>query len=656
MKDQNSYEEFILGVFDALLKDCASQYPGLTKEFNRDYKRLSSAIECHGIRFALDVMPAFRKHFDKCLDQQRLTPTHLLHFGVGLKGGTIPRLFRGLILRVFDINGVLRLDVDVEAVRWIRQLLGAVRKLRLASNIRDTGKTVMEFIDIDTGMREGDLDWYSQTRFIDGDDRLPLSFTDLREDSIRRSNVDPHGSTIAGSNLPFGLLEKVQQVADFLTSQLGLFDPLEWRSKHGPGAVADHKFGAYKYAFDHWPARLEAVFPYADFAVANYGCVDTSARDETLDLFYRESPARLCAVPKTLSTPRLVAVEPTYNQWCQQIVRDYLYTRVQTSTIRGFIDFRRQDLNGTLALKASHDAEHATIDLSSASDRISCWHVERLFRCSPPLLRALWSSRTGWLEQKVCRVSPGRMRLRKYSTMGNATTFPVQSLFFLSLALGSVLHTRNLPVNGRMMRSFGRGTVRVFGDDIVVPKDSAGCLMELIQALELKVNAAKSFTEGNFRESCGTDAFKGHVVTSVSIMDVPKRASPGSIVSSVDVHNNLCEKGMVHTADFIRQTAGPLVYNKIREVEHGSGLFGWSSLFGYATTGLKVRHSKTLHRAEVQCLRVKPLITRLPAEESAGLLQFFTEAPSKVTSAVSTLGYLSQRPKVKLSLGWVSLR
>lgn len=655
MKDQNSYEEFILGTFDALLKDCALQYPGLAKEFNRDYKRLSSAIECHGIRFALDIMPAYRKHFDKCLDKQRLTATHLLHFGVGMKGGTIPRLFRGLILRVFDVNGVLRLDVDVDAVRWIRQLLGAVRKLRLASNIRDTGKVIAEFIDIDAGMRLGDLDWSSQTRFIDEDQRLPFSFVELEDLSSRQCKEASTEASIAGTNLPFGLLEKVQQVADFLTSQLGLFDPLDWRPKHGPGAVADHKFGAYKYAFDHWPARLESVFPYADFAVANYGCVDTTARDETLDLFYREYPARLCAVPKTLSTPRLIAAEPTYNQWCQQIVRDYLYTRVQTSTICGFIDFRRQDLNGALALKASHDAGHATIDLSSASDRISCWHVERLFRCSPSLLRALWASRSEWLEQKICRVSPRRVRLRKFSTMGNATTFPVQSLFFLALALGSVLHTRNLPVSARVMRSLGRGTVRVFGDDIVVPRDSSGCLMGLIQALELRVNPAKTFTEGNFRESCGTDAFMGHVVTSVSIMDIPKRARPESIVSSVDVHNNLCEKGLVCTADYIRQTAGPLVHNKIREVEHGSGYFGWSSLYGYATAGLKTRHSKSLHRPEVKCLRLTTKDSRLPAEGNAGLLQYFVEAPSEVTSAVSTLGYLDQRPKVKLSLGWVSL-
>ena len=104
MDDLKSYAEFVLGVYRALLVDCARHYPECAKEFDRDYKRLSSAIEQHGIRFTLDVMPSFRKHLDKCLREERLIPSHLIHFGCR-HGEAIPRLFRGLTLRVFDRSG-----------------------------------------------------------------------------------------------------------------------------------------------------------------------------------------------------------------------------------------------------------------------------------------------------------------------------------------------------------------------------------------------------------------------------------------------------------------------------------------------------------------------------------------------------------------------
>ena len=110
MEDQKSYEEFVLGLLRALLTDCSLAYPELTKEFDRDFSRISSAIEQHGLWFALEIMPSFRKHFDECLSKERLIPSRFLHFGVDKTGGVIPRLFRGLILRVFDRSGALRHD------------------------------------------------------------------------------------------------------------------------------------------------------------------------------------------------------------------------------------------------------------------------------------------------------------------------------------------------------------------------------------------------------------------------------------------------------------------------------------------------------------------------------------------------------------------
>lgn len=654
MDYHNSHEEFVLGTLDALLVDCASYYPGLTREFKRDSLRLHSALECHGIRFFLDTMPSYRKHLDKCLSEQRLTSSNLFHFGTGGKKGTIPRLFRGLILRVFESSGTLRTDPDVQAIKLLRQLLGVVRKLEMACSPLDTGNAVREFFQIDMEVRDGDLPWSSSTDF-EADRAVDLSFQDLAHDRKSLKSIDQLTlfDTPSSSHLG-GVLDKIQRVADLFMAHLGVFNPLDWKPKHGPGAVADQRYGAYKYAFKAWPDRLERIFPYADFAVANYAQVDPIPRSQLVgEGFLLEAPARLCAVPKTIKTPRLIATEPTYLQWCQQAIKDYLATRVSETLVGLFIDFRRQELNGSLALTASQGSSHATIDLSSASDRISCWHVERLARRLPSLLDSLQATRSAWIKQDLCRYSPRYSVVRKYSTMGNATTFPIQSLFFCSIVVGCLLESRRLPATERVIRGLGSRQVRVFGDDLIVPVDCAGLVVEVLSALGLRVNPAKTFLNGKFRESCGVDAFGGHDVTTVNILKSPQRSSPGSIVSSVDVHHNLLEAGYAVTARYLQKTASRQVSNQIRYVRHGSGLFGWSDLCGTTPVRTRTRWNSALQRTETQCLYPRVKDTRLPAEEHYGLLQFFTEAPKIVTSAVSTLGYLGRRPQAKVRLGWV---
>jgi len=658
MPSQKSYAEFILGVFRALLVDCARYYPNMTKEFDRDYKRLSSAIDSHGIRFTMDVMPNFRKHLDKCLSERRLTHSSLCHFGPDRKGGTIPRLFRGLILRVFDRSGLLRDQPDITAIKLLRQLLGVVRKLEMAAGLKDQRNAVREFYQIDYSVRNGHLNWDDHSSFAEEVLTNATSMKDICNDGITtQGELLLQEGTDASSRTLRTLLAKVQLVADLCTGEFGSFEPIDWSPKHGPGAVSDQVPGISKYTFSSWSDRLESVFPYADFAVANYACVDTIPIEVArFQGFSKEAPARLHTVPKTIKTPRLIAAEPVSLQWCQQAVRDYFYSRVENTFVHNFVDFRRQDMNGRLALEASRDQSHATIDLSSASDRISCWHVERLFRRSPSLLCALQASRSVWLTQDICRKNPQFHKLRKYSTMGNATTFPVQSLFFLVIALAAVLHVRNMPVTKKSIHSLGKWTVRVFGDDIIVPSDCSELVVRMLETLELKVNSKKTFLEGNFRESCGTDAYGGHIVTTTNVLDMPRSASPGSIVSSVDAHNNLLQAGYWTAAAFVRQTAYLSGYKKIREVKHGTGAFGWLTYGVPLNTGFRTRVNGSLHKPEILTLENVSSSRRTPASGESGLLQFFTEAAKVVTSAKSTLGHNARRPKSRLALRWMPIQ
>jgi hypothetical protein len=654
MSTQNSHDEFILGVYRSQLEDCGRWYPELAKEFTRDFQRLSSAIDSHGVRFTLDVMPLFRKHFDKCLAGERLTPSGLCHFGVDQKGGNIPRLFRGLVLRVFDRSGLLKCQPDFTAVQLLRQLLGVVRKLELAANVKDSGNAVLDFYQVDREVRLGDLPWEDSEAFAVEVATNDASFTGCLHSGTLHGTHPRKDETTPSSRPLSGLLSDVQRVADIIASDLGPFDPYDWKLRHGPGAVADRKYGVSKYSFSNWSDRLESVFPYADFALANYSCVDLESIEEPgYKDFVKEPSAKLCTVPKTIKTPRLIATEPLSHQWCQQAVLDFFYSRVKKTVYGRFIDFHDQTKNGSLALEASHTRSHATIDLSSASDRISCWHVERLFRRSPSLLLALQSTRTRVIEQSICRYSPKVYHLRKYSTMGNATTFPVQSLFFLALAIACVLNTRGLRVSKRAIASLKESEVRVFGDDIIVPDDCSKVLVGLLSTLEMRVNEAKTFLDGNFRESCGVDAFDGHDVTTVNVTQIPSSTNPSSIVASVDAHNNLLRAGFVATSAFLRKAASFLGYTKVREVKLGDGAFGWQVFGVPSLAGFRTRVSKSLQRLEILCLQPLPAVKRGLASGNSALLQFFTEAAKKVTSAKSTLGYLVQRPKTRLGLRWV---
>lgn len=650
--DLKSLGGFVSGLYAAMFDDIAVEYPTLQRELMRDYKRISSAIDTHGVQFALITMPDYRKHFDKCLDSGLLTHTSMTHFGRYKNGSPIPRLFKGLMLRVFDNVGVLRSSPDVRAIFWVRQLLGAVRRLKLACSDSSVWKQTDEFFKVDAAVRLPTTSWEDPT--APSVDYRTLALRDFIP--APGNQFDLFGDELEGqASITHELAETIQLVSDILVSDIGRFDPACWRARHGPGAVSDQK-GGYKYDFPNWPEKLATVFPYEDFGVHSYSALgDYGGTSPEPRSFLDEAPARLLVVPKTLKAPRLIASEPVSHQWCQQVLRDFLMSRTSQTTAGMFVNFRRQDLSQQMVRSASRDGKLATVDLSAASDRISCFLVERIFRSTPSTLDAFKAVRTRWLLQEIDKHLPKYSRIRKFSTMGSALTFPVQSLVFLAIALGCALHTKGWVPSKASIRRM-RGQVRVFGDDIIIPADSLGLLGNALETFGLKVNVDKTFGTGRFRESCGEDAFAGTSVATVNVNEFPRKSAPGSVASSVDVHNNLFSHGLLCTAAYVRRTVTSVGKYFLPEVQPDSGDFGWNTYDVPNNKHLKRRWNKDLHRYEARIHRASARVDRVSAEGNPGLLQFFTEAVLRPSSAVSTLGYLPRRPKVKLSLGWAALQ
>lgn len=654
-----SYVTMLQGLYTAIFRDLAVQFPSIHKELIRDHTRLFSTIEARGLSFLTIDLPEQGKHFDRCLSAQRLTHFPGPNSGSWKKGGIVPKLFRGLLLRVFDLDGSLRIDADPASIRSLRQLYYAAKKVKMECSDERIWKSISSFVRIDESLRVPSLPWTDNELPQRASEPLHLGdvlahcgtalpLFDVHHD--RRTSEDRLSSSIG-----IDFLSHVQLVADYVVNSFGEFNPLDWRAKHGPGAVSDRSMGGVysKYSFPNWPEKLESAFPSSEFAYANLGdwAADSVAGDQC-GLSPHEPPSRLIAVPKTQKTPRLIASEPTAHQWCQQMLLDYLATKIRTGLLSHTVHLCDQSENQTAASLASMLGSHATVDLSDASDRLSCWTIERMFRANTSLLHALHASRTRWVRNSIDKKSPEYIVLKKFACMGSACTFPVQSIVFAICCIASVLHARNIPVSRNSILQIGK-EVRVFGDDLIIPIDGMELLQGLLDYLQLKVNPYKTHQTGKFRESCGLDVYDGNDVTPVYSSTHPERARPESIISCVEVCNNFFSKGYYHVAEWMKSTVTRVVPFGIPHVAIGSGAFGWRQGYAGDVWPHKLRWNENLHRLEARVLRVKTRSTKLPDHSPRSLLQYFTEDPEPTVMWAS--GVTTGRPSIKLVRSWESV-
>lgn len=198
-------------------------------------------------------------------------------------------------------------------------------------------------------------------------------------------------------------------------------------------------------------------------------------------------------VPKDSFVDRCILKQPDANIAFQRAVGQLLRQRLNTRT---FLRPSDQSRNRHLASNGL-DWQLATIDLSSASDTISKQLVRLLF-CEEALLPWLHLLQLGRVD--TVWKDGHEVELNMWSAMGNGYTWELETLIFYAVSLAA------MRLAWKECRFFEHG---VYGDDIVVPVD---CVDQVCTALEFcgfSVNKRKSFWQGDFRESCGTDWFRG---------------------------------------------------------------------------------------------------------------------------------------------------
>lgn len=209
----------------------------------------------------------------------------------------------------------------------------------------------------------------------------------------------------------------------------------------------------------------------------------------------------LVFVPKSYKAMRSIVIEPLLNTFYQKGVGSYMKKRLKLAGVNLY----DQSLNQRLAQEGSYTGSLATLDLSAASDTVSYLLVQELL--PEPWFELLDSLRTGHVKTKR-----GIIRLEKFSSMGNAYTFELESLIYYSLAAAVV--DRRL-----------HGAVSVYGDDIIIPAPYFDRLSYVLHVCGFRVNHAKSYADGPFRESCGKDYLLGSAVRPCYLKDSVSAAS-----------------------------------------------------------------------------------------------------------------------------------
>jgi hypothetical protein len=583
----------------------------------RDFKTIADRVECEGPSFLTITLPAFCVDFERSLDEGKVDRSLFTSFK--WKGG-LPLFLGGFLDLIFDRGtGVLLNDPSHDAIFAIRQVT------RLFSKV---------IVDDDS---KG-----SKSAFF-----VPCS--DARTRAALAGFVECENEVrVAEAGLPASLRDDFSRVGNLLWRDvLTIMDKFIYDGdimpKHGPGATADKLRGNAKYQQLEWPERLEEVFPMREFLVPNdMRYIDRLDRTRLIEPG-AERPVRVITVPKTMKTPRIIAVEPTAMQYAQQGVLEALVQSVHDDKIMGqMVGFRDQVPNQHLAREGSLTGDLATLDLSEASDRVSNQHVQLLASRFPWFSRALDATRS----RKADVLGYGVLDLAKFASMGSALCFPMEAMVFATVVFVGIEKELNTRLTRKHVESL-TGQVRIYGDDIIVPVEYVHSVVKALEAFGLKVNAKKSFWTGKFRESCGKEYYDG---TDVSIVKV-RRELPRSqrhvqeIISAVSTMNQLYEAGLSDTADWLKEQLGRLI--PLPEVLPTSPVLG-----------VHVNHlpfGRTCANRHVPLVKgyvVKARLPNSPLDGSDALLKWFLKRGDKPFADKGHLERAGRPLAVDIKLGW----
>lgn len=211
--------------------------------------------------------------------------------------------------------------------------------------------------------------------------------------------------------------------------------------------------------------------------------------------------SRAATVEKNDQIRRMIAIEPTGNMFFQQGLMSMMYDRMRHVGLNVELLPQRHKRR---ALISSITSREATIDWSSASD---CVSIELLRWLLPPK----WFECCDMVRSPTINIDGDTVDLNMFSTMGNAVTFPLETLVFWTMAHATRLTNGSTLATLPEWRDLDKCSV--FGDDCILPSTDAPLFIEAMTKVGFIINEEKSFFDDKgFRESCGGDYLRGYDV------------------------------------------------------------------------------------------------------------------------------------------------
>lgn len=568
-----------------------------------DQNTVVRRTENEGLSFFTITLPSFCRDFERCLDLGFVDPT--LFQGFSRRKSGLPRFLGGFLDLVFSSeDGSILEEPSIAAIQAIRQFTLMFAKINIECTERRTRAAFEKYLQC-----ENELDTRTHPDFI----RMAiLMFGDLFCDIDRK---------ISQGQIVF---------------------------KHSSGSTADHILGNRKYDHFVWTNRLDSVFPFYEGLLPNL-----SFYKETEVEFIepgQELPVKVITVPKTLKTPRIIAMEPVYMQYVQQgILEALMQSMRQIDICRNLFlgDPDSQLANQWFARVGSALGSYATIDLSEASDRVSNQHVLDLLHYTP------------WISQAVqaCRSTKadvdGRViTLSKFASMGSALCFPFEQMVFATVIFLGIQKELNRPLTRKDIKFFS-SRVRVFGDDIVVPKEFVLAVVDELESYGFKINYAKSFWTGKFRESCGKEYYDGYPVnvTRMRHMFPTTIADVRAIEQAVDFRNRLDPSIFLESIKYIDGIVSKFL-------RHYPEVYPTSPIMGRHTLHPDLSGSRMCPSLQRPLVRGTIVKSRLPVsklEGSGALMKFFLKR-SQDPYEEEHLQRSGRAVSVNMKSGWFSVR
>jgi hypothetical protein len=519
-----------------------------------DFKTIERRVEGEGLSFLTIALPEFAKDLEKGLSQARVDSTLFQGYR---KSGYLPRFLSGFTSLIFDTSsGLILHEPSVEAIYAVRQICLFFGKVNLPCSDARVAASIAKFVECEQDVRDNDAS---------------LSYDDLHQ--FKSVALRCLGGVMAAVD---------RKIYD------GDIVP-----RHGPGHTADKLIGNNKFDQTEWTERLETIFPASEFIHASWS--DGLANPPVYLEPGAERPVRVVTVPKTLKTPRIIAIEPTCMQYVQQGISECLVTAIESDKlIRRMIGFDNQEPNQFMARRGSRDGSLATLDLSEASDRVSNQLVRAMTSFFPWFSEGVDASRS----RKADVPGYGVLRLAKFASMGSALCFPIEAMVFLTVVLCGIEDELRSPLTYRGLLDLV-GKVRVYGDDIIVPVEYVQAVISKLETFGFRVNANKSFWTGKFRESCGKEYYAGEDVSIVRLREMlpAKRQHVSELISTVSLRNQMYYAGNWETASWLDSLIGKLIPFPV--VLPSSPALGRHSFLGYSTEKVCPHLQRDLVRAYV---------------------------------------------------------